>query len=85
VLLGDEFPLNKEDFMWRMYTEFRIKVWSHYMPIHLTTAYRRLGHGPGECPVAESLAARYVSLPIHPRLTQEGIDYLCATVEELAR
>jgi perosamine synthetase len=84
VLIEDEFPLNKEDFMWQMYTQHRIKVWSHYMPVHLTTAYRRRGHGPGECPVAEALSDRYVSLPIHPRLTPEAIDYLCSTIQELA-
>lgn len=85
VLIEDDFPLNKEDFMWQMYTQHRIKVWSHYMPVHLTTAYRRRGHGPGECPIAEALADRYVSLPIHPRLTAEAIDYLCSTVEKLAQ
>ena len=84
VLIEDNFPLNKEEFMWRMYAGHRIKVWSHYMPVHLTTAYRKRRHGPGECPVAESLFERYVSLPIHPRLTPEGIDYLCSTIEALA-
>jgi len=84
VFIEDAFPLNKEDFMWQMYTAHRIKVWSHYMPVHLTTAYRKLGHGPGECPVAEALSQRYVSLPIHPRLTPEAIEYLCATIEGLA-
>jgi perosamine synthetase len=85
VLIEDGFPLNKEDFMWQMYTERHIKVWSHYMPLHLTTAYRKRGHGPGECPVAEALSGQYVSLPIHPRLTSEAIDYLCSTIEELAK
>jgi len=84
VLLGDDFPLGKEDFMWRLYTEYRIKAWSHYMPIHLTSAYRKLGHGPGECPVAESLFQRFVSLPIHPRLTPDAIDYLCSSIEALS-
>ena len=77
------FVENKEDFMWRMYNDHRIKVWSHYMPIHLTTAYRNLGHGPGECPIAEERFEHYVSLPIHPRLTGEAIDYLCSTIEAL--
>jgi perosamine synthetase len=84
VLIEDDFPLTKEDFMWQLYTEYRIKTWSHYMPIHLTSAYRKLGHGPGECAVAESLFERYVSLPIHPRLTVEAIDYLCSSIEALA-
>jgi len=84
VLVGNEFPLSKEDFMWELYTRQRIKVWSHYMPIHLTTAYRRLGHREGECPRAEALFHQYVSLPIHPRLTSEGIGYLIEAIRSLA-
>lgn len=84
VRLAPEFPLSKAAFMWELYTRRRIKTWSHYMPIHLTTAYRRLGHGPGECPLAEALYERYVSLPIHPRLTEEGINYLLDSIEALA-
>jgi len=83
VLLERGFRLGKEDFMWAMYVEKRIKVWSHYMPIHLTSAYRRLGHRAGECPVAEDLFTRYVSLPIHPRLTDAAVDYLFASIEAL--
>jgi perosamine synthetase len=83
VRVQPEFGLEKEEFMWRLYTEKRIKVWSHYMPIHLTTVYRRLGHGEGECPVAERLFGEYVSLPIHPRLTDEAIAYLTSSIEDL--
>ncbi len=84
VLVEPDFGLSKEDFMWELYTRFRIKVWSHYMPIHLTTAYRRLGHHEGECPRAEALFDRYVSLPIHPRLTDEAIAYLTDSIRSLA-
>lgn len=84
VMVQPEFPLSKEDFMWELYMRKRIKVWSHYMPIHLTTAYRNLGHHEGECPVAEALFDQYVSLPIHPRMTPEAIDYLVDSIRELA-
>jgi perosamine synthetase len=82
VLLNDEFPMSKDEFMWRLYTRRCVKVWSHYMPVHLTSAYRKRGHGPGECPIAEAMFERYVSLPIHPRLTTEAIDYVCSAIEE---
>ena len=52
--------------------------------MHLTTAYRKLGHREGECPVAEALFHQYVSLPIHPRLTSEAIDYLIDAIRSLA-
>jgi perosamine synthetase len=84
VLVEPTFRLSKEDFMWELYTGKRIKVWSHYMPIHLTTAYRQLGHREGECPIAEALFHKYVSLPIHPRMTEESISYVTDSIRELA-
>jgi dTDP-4-amino-4,6-dideoxygalactose transaminase len=84
VLIQEGFGRSKEDFMWDMYTQKKIKVWSHYMPIHLTTAYRNLGHGDGECPVAEKLFQQYVSIPIHPRMTNETVQYVIDSIRELA-
>lgn len=84
VLVGPEFRLSKEDFMWDLYTKKLIKPWSHYMPIHLTTAYRNLGHKEGECPVAEELFHQYVSLPIHPRMSDETVEYVTDSIRELA-
>jgi len=84
VLVEPAFRLSKEDFMWELYTAKHIKVWSHYMPIHLTTIYRRLGHAEGECPVAETLFHKYVSLPIHPRMSVEAISYVTDSIRELA-
>jgi perosamine synthetase len=84
MLVEDTFSRSKEDFMWELYTEKKIKAWSHYMPIHLTTVYRQMGHGPGECPVAERLFQKYVSIPIHPRMTDEVVQYVIESIEELA-
>jgi dTDP-4-amino-4,6-dideoxygalactose transaminase len=84
LLLGPDFRMSKEDFMWELYTHKRIKAWSHYMPIHLTDIYRRLGHAEGECPVAEALFESYVSIPIHPRMTEEAIQYAIGSIRELA-
>ncbi len=84
VQVEPEFARTKEDFMWELYNSKRVKTWSHYMPIHLTTAYRNLGHREGECPVAEAAFHKYVSLPIHPRLSEEAVAYLIRSVRELA-
>ena len=43
----------------------------HYPePVHLTAAYARLGHGPGDFPVAEALARECLSLPMYPGITE---------------
>jgi dTDP-4-amino-4,6-dideoxygalactose transaminase len=44
----------------------------HYpIPIHLQGAYRDLGHRSGDFPVAENLANRVLSLPMHPGIRPE--------------
>ncbi len=83
ILLQNDFPLKKSDFMWELYTKKGIKAWSHYMLIHLTAPYRVEGHGEGECPVAEGIFNQYISLPIHPRLTDEAVDYMASCIAEL--
>lgn len=46
----------------------------HYpKPVHLQDAFRDLGYGPGDFPVAERLAARMLSLPMYPELTSAQI------------
>jgi perosamine synthetase len=84
LMLEQSFSRAKEDFMWELYTNKRIKAWSHYMPIHLSSAYRNLGHRPGECPIAEKLFERYVSIPIHPRMTDDTIQYVIDSIRELS-
>ncbi|MFF9132606.1 DegT/DnrJ/EryC1/StrS family aminotransferase [Streptomyces sp. NPDC014776] len=44
----------------------------HYpTPVHLTPAYRHLGHAPGAFPHAERAAGRILSLPLHPQITPD--------------
>ena len=84
IQLEKDFPLSKTDFMWELYTQKGIKAWSHYMLIHLTAPYRAQGHKEGECPLAEAIVTRHVTLPVHPRLTEEAIDYMADAIKELA-
>jgi len=44
----------------------------HYpTPIHLQPAWRHLGYASGDFPVAERLAARCLSLPCFPGITEQ--------------
>jgi dTDP-4-amino-4,6-dideoxygalactose transaminase len=53
----------------------------HYpVPIHRTGAYASAGLGRGSLPVAESLADRVLSLPMHPSLTAAEIGRVAAAV-----
>jgi dTDP-4-amino-4,6-dideoxygalactose transaminase len=47
----------------------------HYpVPVHLQKAYAGLGYGVGDLPTTESLAKRFLSLPIYPELQPGQID-----------
>ena len=55
----------------------------HYpVPLHLTPAYSWLGYAKGDFPIAEALAQRSVSLPMHPYLSDAQIEYVA---EQLVR
>ncbi|ANY18940.1 UDP-4-amino-4-deoxy-L-arabinose--oxoglutarate aminotransferase [Tsuneonella dongtanensis] len=54
----------------------------HYIPIHLQPDYRRLGFGEGQFPAAEAYYASAISLPLHPRLTDEQQDYVVEVLRQ---
>lgn len=56
----------------------------HYPPVHLHPYFRDLGHAPGECPRAEEFAARAVSLPIFPLMTDADAQRVVETVAAVA-
>ena len=85
LLLQENHPLGKDEFMWKMLHDYGIKAWSHYIPLHTTAVYRRMGHSRLECPIASKTFERLVTLPIHPRLTNEAIDHMAAAIRQLSR
>jgi dTDP-4-amino-4,6-dideoxygalactose transaminase len=51
----------------------------HYPPVHLFDHYRSAyGYGPGDLRIAESLAARAVTLPLYATMAPDEVDEVCA-------
>jgi len=58
-----------------------IQTGRHYPEApHLSAAYAGLGHRPGAFPVAESLAAELVSLPIFPGITDRQVEWVAGSI-----
>jgi dTDP-4-amino-4,6-dideoxygalactose transaminase len=56
----------------------------HYpIPIHQQPIMKQLGHGDVSLPVAEAAAQAVLSLPVHPSLGPEDVEYIAATVNRL--
>jgi dTDP-4-amino-4,6-dideoxygalactose transaminase len=55
----------------------------HYpQPIHLTPAYRYLGHPAGSFPVSERFTAQCLSLPLYPGITQMQLEEVAEAVAD---
>ena len=51
------------------------------LPVHAQPAYAYLGYRAGQFPVAERLCGVVLSLPIHPLLTVQQVDYIADTIK----
>jgi dTDP-4-amino-4,6-dideoxygalactose transaminase len=80
-----EFGVGKDDFVRTMLHEFGIRIGTHYIPLHYSTAFQQRGFKRGQFPVVEAVHERLVTLPVHPRLNQEGLDYLAESIKALQR
>ena len=52
------------------------------VPLHLQNAYRDLGVGEGDLPVAERLSREVLSLPMHTELDEEQLEHITDRVVE---
>jgi len=50
------------------------------VPLHLQKAYSNLAYRVGSIPVAESVCATCMSLPIFPELTDSQVDHVISTI-----
>jgi perosamine synthetase len=81
----EAYGMSKEDFVFAMREQFGIKIGTHYIPLHYSTAFRKRGFKKGMFPVTEAIADRLVTLPVHPRLSDEALQYLVDSIRTLAR
>lgn len=51
----------------------------HYKPLPMMTAYKTLGWGIKDFPNAYALYANEITLPLHTLLTNEDVEYVCAS------
>ncbi|WP_167616521.1 DegT/DnrJ/EryC1/StrS family aminotransferase [Maribellus sediminis] len=54
-------------------------------PLHLQKAYLYLGYREGEFPVSEKLSQTVLSLPLHPELEEDQIEYIVSIIMQFYR
>jgi dTDP-4-amino-4,6-dideoxygalactose transaminase len=82
IRLGPDFDQDDRD---RIITDMRrheVGAANYFPPIHHQPLYRRIFEGAvPHLPVTESVSARTIALPFHPRLTEREIDLVVQTLE----
>jgi dTDP-4-amino-4,6-dideoxygalactose transaminase len=82
-ILTPEAPVSRNRFIALM-GERGIGTSVHYKPLHRMTYYRdRYALRADDFPNAEKIWQGCVSLPIYPSLTEEDLDYICATIRNI--
>ncbi len=83
MLAPDALRISRDQFITAMRAE-NIQCYVHFPALHLTRLYRcRLGHKPGDFPVAEAAAASLVTLPLFPAMTAEDVQDVITAVTKL--
>lgn len=83
VRVEDDFKLRRDEL-----TEYLrvkgIETSIHYpIPIHWQPLYQRLGYPRDICPNAVDACRRVLSLPVHPALTRQQIEYIVNVLEDV--
>ena len=52
-------------------------------PLHLLPHLKKFGYKDRDFPIAEKLSGQVISLPVHPHLAKEQLDYIINTIKEL--
>ncbi len=50
---------------------------------HLQPIYQNMGHSEGELPIAESVMKNQLTLPINPYMTEDDVQYVVKSLEEV--
>lgn len=53
------------------------------LPIHEQPVFQKMGYGNLDLPVTANLTTRVFSLPVHPQLSQDDLDYIVEEVNKL--
>jgi dTDP-4-amino-4,6-dideoxygalactose transaminase len=82
-ILPDRWKINRNKLINKL-IDSGIGTAVHYIPIHMHSYYeRKYGYKPYDFPVAKQLSDTVITLPLYPRLTNNEVEYIITTLNEL--
>lgn len=84
IRVEDYFPISRDELIAKL-RDKGIGTAVHYpIPVHHQPLYQRLGYPKDICPNAVEASKRVLSLPVHPAVKGEEIEYIIKTLEEIS-
>ena len=84
VRVEDNFSLERNE-LYDILSKSGIGVAVHYpFPIYMQPFYMNSSNEYVKCPNTEDSCKRVLSLPVHPIVSQEDIDYILAVIKNVA-
>ncbi|HSD59014.1 MAG TPA: DegT/DnrJ/EryC1/StrS aminotransferase family protein [Methanotrichaceae archaeon] len=80
VRVEDDFPASREKLMDFLQGKGIASAVHYPKPIYDQPLYREMERDWPRCPTAEDASKRVLSLPVHPSLKQEDLEYIAATL-----
>lgn len=84
ILLDSKTKISRDQFIFQLRMK-GIKCGIHYMPLVQTKAFKNHGYSEKDSPIAVKQWKQLVTLPIHPRMKEEHIQYLLDNVAALLK
>lgn len=78
----ERMSISRGEFIRRMHA-LGVGIGVHYPPIHLFSAYRRLGWKAGDLAHTESVGSRIVTLPLFPAMHDSDVDRVCDALAQV--
>lgn len=77
--------ISRDELVYRLRMNFCIKTGLHYMPLTQTEAFKNQGYNENDSPIACKIWKNLITLPIHPRLNDQAINYMIESVKSAIR
>ncbi len=84
IKLNDKIEKNHRNIFESLH-KLGIYVQLHYMPIYLNPYYKNLGFKRGYCPTSEKYAKTCFSIPLHPSLNEDEIEFVADKLNTLSK
>ncbi|NQU79293.1 DegT/DnrJ/EryC1/StrS family aminotransferase [Candidatus Woesearchaeota archaeon] len=84
IIVDEDFPMSRDELKAALH-ERGVGSGVYYpKPLHLHPFYMKMGYKEGDFPVAEKLAKKVLSLPVHPLVSDEDAQKIVSAIKEIS-